>query len=516
MSRAPALVYDDAVDVPGDITGLVGVDRFGSLLHQRRRLWEHVMAAAREAGFTQRVHLKEPADRLVLADEVAQSRGAGRYVYLTSDVVCGDRETLARHLEKVAYAEEDLLVRPAGAPVSSGLGSFGADSLRRLLSCRTPSQRREWFRDRGGELDVLATDELACLSSADQLVRFLADTFSTRAFNRIDAARRTIRKHSADRAKMRREHDYWYLLPPSLQRFVVQPFGYTEDATGASYELERLGTTDFAVLWVHGPDAVSDEAFSDFLDAVFEWFTQRDRKPVGADEARAHAERLYRGKVTDRMAALLATETGQRLDRTIASGTSYAGLQAILDRYLALLDAEWKRSPPDAPLAVMHGDLCFSNVLFDKRSGLLRFIDPRGASEADEIWGDPYYDLAKLSHSALGGYDFVNHELFDVVLGDDLGLVLRSDRPASGVPDALFLDRVRQAGFDPVRMRLYEASLFLSMLPLHAEAPRKLAAFTLTAISILDEVAAAREGRKGGLVGWLTGAIGGKEPALPG
>ena len=45
---------------------------------------------------------------------------------------------------------------------------------------------------------------------------------------------------------------------------------------------------------------------------------------------------------------------------------------------------------------------------------LLKLIDSKGGTEREQLWMDPYYDLAKLSHSICGGYDFLNSGLFDI------------------------------------------------------------------------------------------------------
>ena len=501
MSRVAVLVYDDAIEVPAEIYELIGVERFGSLLYQRQRLWEHVSDAARKAGFTQRIHLTEHTDRLALADEAAQNPGA-RYVFATADVVSASTEHLTRFFQKLAYAEVDLVARPPGAPITSVISSFGADTLRTLLRCRTLGQRREWFQERSEAMAPLLVDEhLISISTADRLVQFLAGTFYTRAFNQIDASSRVVLKRSADREKMRREHSYWYLLPHRLQRFVVQPFDFEEDASGASYKMERLAVPDAGVLWVHGTDAMPLATFETFLDIVFDWFAERPTR-ADSDAAVAGAEALYVTKVEQRIEQLLTTETGRDLDQLLMAGTNTGGLRDLVTRYRELLDGEWARGADDE-VAILHGDMCLSNILFDKRSHMLRLIDPRGAMREDELWGDRYYDVAKLSHSVLGGYDFINSELFEVVLGDELTLELRLDRPPPGSHERAFVQRVEAEGFDPVRMRLYEASLFLSMLPLHAEAPRKLAAFALTASGILDEVAAARSASEGLLQRWF-------------
>ena len=71
-----------------------------------------------------------------------------------------------------------------------------------------------------------------------------------------------------------------------------------------------------------------------------------------------------------------------------------------------------------------HGDLCFSNILYQRHANILRMIDPKGAKEEEDIWTDPWYDLAKLSHSICGRYDFFNSGLYRVEIGEDLKLGL--------------------------------------------------------------------------------------------
>ncbi len=492
MTRDVTLVYDDAVAVPDDIASLTGIDRFGGLLYRRKRLWEHASEAGQRAGFSVRTRLREHSDRLDLVDELAELPATTRFVYLTADVVCADPDLFSRFLAKVSWSDHDLVALPQGAGPGSGIASLGVDALRRLLlASRSDADRRSWWGDRRDAIERIPSEpELVCLSDAELFVRFLSGSFYTRAFNAIRQRGRSIEKRSTDKVKMRREHDYWYLLPPALQRFVVQPFDLEEDGQGASYRMDRLNMPDMAVLWIHGTDAVSESSFRAMLDVVFDWFAERPVRQVGAEGAREAAERMYVTKLRDRMDQLLALDVGARLDRVVRASTPHGGLADLVSWYERLLQVEWGSGVGDS-LAVMHGDLCFSNILFDKRSRLVRFIDPRGAASEEEIWGDPYYDMAKLSHSIIGSYDFVNNGLFDVVVGEDLMIELRIAGPPRGVREEHFVERVREAGFDPVRMRLYEASLFLSMLPLHAEDPRKLLGFVLTAAQILAEVEAA-------------------------
>ena len=52
----------------------------------------------------------------------------------------------------------------------------------------------------------------------------------------------------------------------------------------------------------------------------------------------------------------------------------------------------------------------------------------------------------------------------------------------------MFVDLILQHGYNPFLCRLCEASLFLSMLPLHMDLPKKVLGFVLTAIQILKEL----------------------------
>jgi hypothetical protein len=161
---------------------------------------------------------------------------------------------------------------------------------------------------------------------------------------------------------------------------------------------------------------------------------------------------------------------------------------ALISRYLAALDRLEPRRKDDVAV-IGHGDFCFSNILYEKASNFMRLIDPRGAATTEELWTDPYYDVAKLSHSILGNYDFINNGLYDLTLTESLGpqLTLSFPSPVDAMQQA-FQRRVYEAGFEPALVRVYEASLFLSMAPLHIDVPTKVTAFLINASQILDRL----------------------------
>ena len=126
-------------------------------------------------------------------------------------------------------------------------------------------------------------------------------------------------------------------------------------------------------------------------------------------------------------------------------------------------------------------------MLYSKETNLLRLIDPKGALEEEDLWTDPYYDIAKLSHSICGNYDFFNTGSYDIILNKDMQYSLNihtDNRPYV----AIFKEYLEANNMSYELVRLYESSLFLSMLPLHIDNPHKVFGFILNAISILEEI----------------------------
>ena len=122
-----------------------------------------------------------------------------------------------------------------------------------------------------------------------------------------------------------------------------------------------------------------------------------------------------------------------------------------------------------------------------KSTKTLKFIDPKGATTESELWTNPYYDIAKLSHSVCGRYDFFNNALFDIKINStfsyDLEIPFDNEKYV-----AVFRKKVEENGFDYLTVRIYEASLFLSMLPLHIDNPHKVFGFILNVKNILEEI----------------------------
>jgi thiamine kinase-like enzyme len=257
-----------------------------------------------------------------------------------------------------------------------------------------------------------------------------------------------------------------------------------EDGKYGSYKMERLLMLDMGQQWVNG--SVTVEEFERFLEDIFGFFDVRARRSCSQDKARQNFEKLYVEKVKHRKLDLEQLPVVSKLRELMNQTSAMDSYERVFEAYFDLA-ADVKNELPDHE-CIGHGDPCFSNILYDKRIRLLRLIDPRGAADRDALWGDPHYDFAKLSHSVLGGYDYIVNGLYQLNLNADLRLQLTTSEKSWLAYAAAFTRHLEGRFIDVRRIRILEASLFLSLLPLHQDVPRNLAAFLLIAAHILREV----------------------------
>jgi len=485
--ETPLVLYDDAVAVPPEVRSLTGVTRFGDVLRRRERLSATVRALAEESGLEGPLHLRDADDR-ASAEERLRRRPPGTLVLLLPSHLAptAERADCVLFLRKLRYMTRPVALRRDGGPVGACLADRDAAADYLAETRIGPNEAARWLRVYVEGLppvdDALGLADLTRLAVT---LEFLSASFSARHFNHVAQDRYHVIKHSRDKEKIRREYRFFSLLPEEAQPYFVQPYAFREDAEGASYRLRRLFVPDLAVQWVHR--AFSEPEFEQLLAHLFHFVTSRPRRDVGRERAESAARDLYVTKVEQRIEELLQTPEGRRVDETLTTGGVAGGVRGLYERYRAVLEVRiGRRSARE--LCVTHGDLGFSNILYSSATQLLALIDPRGADTEDQIYSDPLYDVAKLSHSVLGNYDFVVAGLFELAHRDDLSLELRFDQPPPAEMQTLFVAALEKHGFDPSVVRTYEASLFLSMLPLHIDSPKRVTALALRARDIIEEL----------------------------
>jgi hypothetical protein len=106
----------------------------------------------------------------------------------------------------------------------------------------------------------------------------------------------------------------------------------------------------------------------------------------------------------------------------------------------------------------IHGDPTFSNSLIDHNLKAW-FIDPRGYFYQPGIWGDPWYDFAKVYYSAQGGYDAFNRRKFKLHVDDETVEILQDKPLFADVADSVFEEFF---GNDLRRIQILHGLIWLS------------------------------------------------------
>ena len=461
------IIYDDSRKPGPEISAITGKKSYGNTIFKRRSLMEWS-------------RLKLPDDiveRFITASDNVREVLTGlsdkcSVFKIYSDQQITDEAAVKVLLEKSMYAKEKYAVYCNG----------------RTAAVIYPDVKAYFLQENTGDEDMyerIETAAFADLSDPAVFRNFITSGFDARFFNALAGDEYTVIKSSDNVEKLRKEYKYFTLLPPEMKQWFGVVYDYEETGSKASYKIERYHMTDLALRYVHG--AIEEDEFRSVMETLFHFISIRRTKQVSKEEYEQNARALYLDKVDARIASLKEHEGYERLSALIASGTGYRDIDQIVEKYKELYEKITAGRKFMNLLAVGHGDLCFSNILYNHDARLLKLIDPKGAEEPDEMYMDPYYDVAKLSHSICGSYDYFNSDQYEIVMDYDLRLSLKIDAD-NGKYIGIFRDYLKKNGFDVRLIRLYEASLFLSMLPLHMDREKKVLGFILNATDILEEL----------------------------
>jgi hypothetical protein len=316
-----------------------------------------------------------------------------------------------------------------------------------------------------------------------------------RFFNtmRVDAGRGVVRKSSTQAAKLAAEIRWYLDLPAGLQHLAPRIFDYRIEEGSAYAEMEFYGYPALNDVYLHGQwnAGVWEQALGSIEGALAEM--QSHRIETSAAERHRAMREMYVDKTRRRLAECAGAE-GLRIfwrRHLKINGVERAGVDAclaVLPRILERLEIF-----DGTEFTILHGDLCLSNILFDRRNGFVRLIDPRGSFGGFRLHGDPRYDLAKLSHSFEGDYDFLVNGMCDLQLEADAVAVQAHLGAGHRLVKQMFHRwLVRRAGRAYRQVKLIESLLFLSMAPLHADRPRAQAAFLARGLELFGEAAQGR------------------------
>jgi hypothetical protein len=327
----------------------------------------------------------------------------------------------------------------------------------------------------------------------------LAGAMGQRAFNdvTVDARRGVLTKRSRNTADFLDEIRWYLALPPSLQYLAPRVFAHSLDPSDPWVELEFYGYPALSEVYLYARlDRTEWRAIFRGVQQVLGDMASHLPPGDSAGREPAALRSMYLDKTLERISRIdLARLPADLVEGPLeVNGRECLSLKELTRRLAELLEDTDLLKP--TTFGVLHGDFCPSNILFDRRSRAVRLVDPRGRFGEFTLHGDPHYDLAKLSHSFQGGYDFLLHGLFALTrtVPGKLKLQLYED---SGHQDAGREFRQTFLADDAThrRVRGIEALLFLSMVPLHTDRPRAQEAFLARGLELASTYLGRHSGR---------------------
>ena len=134
------------------------------------------------------------------------------------------------------------------------------------------------------------------------------------------------------------------------------------------------------------------------------------------------------------------------------------------------LFTEIEKIKSEKMISLIHGDFCFSNILFDFRKMNIKVIDPRGIDFKNNItmYGDYRYDIAKLSHSIIGLYDFIISGFYTLNSNFyNLNFEIYNNKNSLEIQQYFLNKNINIKKIIDIKSQCLMINLFLSMLPLH-------------------------------------------------
>lgn len=334
-------------------------------------------------------------------------------------------------------------------------------------------------------LNIDITEYFLRLDEPSAIFSMFISNFQLRYFNSIRENGPYFEKTSTKMDKLKDEYAFLKDVPVQLRPFYPHVGNGFEKDHSYTYEIEKIYSFDASKLFIN--NVFFEEKNIDILLKKLElYFKATPKKSTSKENYIQKVESVLIQKNRQRLKELKDCPHYIDLNNIAKKALGY-DLDEYTEKINKSLESGFK-SISDYSFYFSHGDLCLPNILFDIQTGALKLIDPRGGENFSEMI--IYYDLGKLSHSLLGHYDFIVSDLFSVQLSDDLSPCIKIDIPSDKLEmiENKFKTFTENLGFSYSIIRLVEASLFLSMLPLHQDKPKRMVAELLRSVEIYQQL----------------------------
>lgn len=312
---------------------------------------------------------------------------------------------------------------------------------------------------------------------------------SSRSFNSVSVTDLgVLKKESTNYAKLKNEEEFITAIPPSLAILfprIIKGFSHDSALKTGSYSMEFYGYPSMAELQLFWDlrNEVWTRIFFD-IETVFNLFIKQSSS-IGKN---AYMD-FYVGKIGDRVKEFY----GQLDDKYKYIITEDLNINGVINESFSKIEERlFKRIEAlysEDDFCIVHGDFCFNNILYDVPHRLIKLIDPRGSfgNKYKGLYGDIKYDLAKLLHSAIGGYDYLVNNLYKIDLNEKNISYNIFYRNNNNIIVEKAVQLVSNLGYSLKDIMLIVGTLFLTMPPLHNDSSSRQRVMYIHGIKLINE-----------------------------
>ncbi|RHF69802.1 hypothetical protein DW663_12135 [Fusobacterium mortiferum] len=310
----------------------------------------------------------------------------------------------------------------------------------------------------------------------------------TRFFNEItiDKNRNILTKKSIEKEKLINEIKWFLTLPNNLQWVTPRIYSYSLEWGEPKILMEYYSYPTLHHLYIYGNHNL--EKWKQIFKKLFyvhEEMKKYNLKLEGKEITKA-LNNIYLDKTIERLEKLKKDENFLKYFKKefYINGKKIKNLVELTD-VIRKLVFDLKLNQKEE-LNIIHGDYFFANILYDPTANIVKLIDPRGDFGGYGMYGDSSYDLAKLAHSVDGMYDFIVEDLFQLEeLEDGFNYRIFYSENHNKIKELFYSYFSKE---ERIKIKFIQSLLFLSMIPLHKDKPKRQKVMLGVGIRILYEV----------------------------
>ena len=306
----------------------------------------------------------------------------------------------------------------------------------------------------------------------------------TRYFNSLqfDDLGKNVVKTSQDNTKLINEINWYKNIPNDILELVPK-IKDSDVSSNPFLKLEYVKHPTLSELWLYSdfPSEFWKNIIQGLLDIT--QIFKKHKENVSEHEYYS----IYFQKTVDRIDELI---NNNKIFKEIfddeyisVNGTKLKNWSLIRDEIEQKIDELYNKDDN----CLIHGDLYFSNILYDSGTNKYKLIDPRGRW-GNGISGDIKYDIAKIRHSVVGGFDTITNGLYTVTYEKTSGIDINVFEPTNYQIISKELDTQIEKYWNLDKIKMIEGLLFISMLPLHEDNFERQLAFFTIGIKRLNEI----------------------------